>query len=122
MSSLQTYLLVNRRNRRQARHRQSLRQRTGRAGMGAGSLLVLAGIAVLLALGGLYAGLTYDLPSTATLPALLNPLDGLSLQPTRLYDRSGEHLLLTLENPGAARRYLPLDPTISGHLSPQLIQ
>ncbi len=56
-----------------------------------------------------YSGLTQGLPSPEALPALLNPPDGLLLQPTRLYDRSGEHLLLTLENPAATeRQYLYL--------------
>jgi membrane peptidoglycan carboxypeptidase len=33
------------------------------------------------------------------------------MQPTELYDRSGEHLILRLENPAInERRYLPLDP------------
>ena len=46
-----------------------------------------------------YAEITNDLPSIDRLPALLEPPDGLFLQPTRLYDRTGEHLLLTLINP-----------------------
>ena len=47
---------------------------------------------------------------------LLNPPDGLLLQPTRVYDRSGKHLLLTFAPNDAARRYLPLNPQSPQHL------
>ena len=36
-----------------------------------------------------YADVTRDLPSVEILPRLLNPPDGLLLQPTRIYDRTG---------------------------------
>jgi hypothetical protein len=42
-----------------------------------------------------YAEITRALPSTDILPRLLNPPDGLLLQPTRIYDRSGLQLLAT---------------------------
>lgn len=63
-----------------------------------------------------YADLTHDLPNIEYLPVLLNPPDGLLLQPTRLYDRSGEHLLQTLAPTDAPRRYLPLNPQSPQHL------
>ena len=70
------------------------------------SILGLLGAMVLVLA---YSGLTQGLPSPEALPALLNPPDGVLLQPTRLYDRSGEHLLLTLENPAATgQQYLYL--------------
>ncbi len=53
---------------------------------------------------------------------LLNPQQGQLLQPTRLYDRTGQQLLLTLENPGIPRRYLAVDPDQAEHFSPQLVQ
>jgi membrane peptidoglycan carboxypeptidase len=65
----------------------------------AASLSVVLGIfASLLA----YSNLTADLPSIESIPARLEPPYGTWLQPTRLYDRSGEHVILTLQNPGAA--------------------
>ncbi len=70
----------------------------------------------------LYAGLTSDLPSISQLPALLNPDDGLLMQPTRLYDRTGQHLLYTVQDAGTARKYLVFDPQKPDHLSPFLIQ
>jgi membrane peptidoglycan carboxypeptidase len=51
-----------------------------------------------------YIELVQGLPSMETLPALLNPPNGLLLQPTRIYDRSGTHVLLTLQNPAVANR------------------
>jgi len=57
-----------------------------------------------------YAQLTRDLPSVEVLPALLQPPLGQNLEPTRLYDRSGRHILLTLQNPAAAEsHYLPVE-------------
>jgi len=68
----------------------------------------------------LYAGLVKNLPSLDVLPDLLNPDQGLLMQPTRLYDRSGQKLLRSLENPGISRRYLYLDTTRADHFSPEL--
>ncbi len=78
----------------QRRARLSGFKRTG-LGLGIISSLLLA---VLILLGALaYADLTRDLPNVALLPTLLNPPDGLLLQPTRVLDRTGEHLLMTFE-------------------------
>ena len=91
-------------------------------GLGCSALISILGVlgAMLLVLA--YSNLTQGLPSPEALPALLtfdyerHPPNGgdcsttqVLLQPTRLYDRSGEHLLLTLENPAATgRQYLYL--------------
>jgi len=79
-------------------------------------------MAALLILGGGlgYAELTHDLPSIEHLPILLNPPDALLLQPTRLYDRTGEHLLLTLAPDESPRRYLPINPQNPQHLPKEL--
>lgn len=67
-------------------------------------------IALAILAGGLaYADLTHDLPNVEYLRVLLNPPDGLLLQPTRLYDRTGKHLLLSLAPTDSPRRYLPLN-------------
>jgi membrane peptidoglycan carboxypeptidase len=85
-------------------------------GVGFGILLSLL-LAFLILLAGLaYADLTRGLPNADILPVLLNPPDGLLLQPTRVYDRSGKHLLLTFAPNDAARRYLPLNPQSPQHL------
>src|SRR5512142_104236 len=119
-----TSVVLSRRNR--LKERQGSRRRwrlMGGVGLG---ILVSILVAILILLGALaYADLTRDLPNVALLPALLNPPDGLLLQPTRVYDRTGQHLLFTFssESPSAAapaaagedatsapglRRYIPL--------------
>ena len=84
-------------------------------------MLSLALVVAAIALGAVYASLTSNLPSLSTLPVLLDAHTGQLLQPTRLYDRSGKHVLYSLENPGITRRYLGLDPNLPEHLSPQLV-
>ncbi len=98
-------------------------------GIGLGILLTIA-VALLILLSALaYADLTRDLPNVEVVPALLNPPDGLLLQPTRLYDRTGQHVLLSFsteaQNVGAytaednapgLRRYIPLSDAAPQHL------
>jgi len=70
----------------------------------------------------IYLALVRNLPSIDTLPSLLDPPDGILLEPTRLYDRTGYHVLLTLENPaGAGRKYLPLDEAGTDFIPESLI-
>ncbi len=66
--------------------------------------LLVTGLALAILLAGLiisgafaYASLTANLPSVDLLPALLEPPNGSLLQPTRIYDRTGEHLLIRAE-------------------------
>lgn len=89
----------------------------GWAGLSCSALLSLSAALGVVALVLTFNSLTQGLPSLESLPALLDPPVGLLLQPTRLYDRSGEHLLLTLQNPAAAGgQYLPVEH--SGSHSP----
>jgi membrane peptidoglycan carboxypeptidase len=83
---------------------------------GVGIIIALMASLLLLAAGLAYANLTHDLPNIESLPILLNPPDGLLLQPTRIYDRSGQHLLATLAPTDETRRYLPLNPQSPQHL------
>ncbi|MFH1186433.1 MAG: transglycosylase domain-containing protein [Chloroflexota bacterium] len=104
---------------RRDRRREDRRARERRWRASAVALGIVASIAAALSIlaGGLaYAGLTHDLPSIEYLPVLLNPPDGLLLQPTRLVDRTGEHLLLSLAPTDAPRRYVPLHPQSPQHL------
>ena len=56
-----------------------------------------------------YISLTRDLPALENIPTLLEPPNGLLLQPTRFYDRLGTHILLELEHPAVRERnYLHL--------------
>ena len=89
------------------------RRQSGRklaiAGLGAGAAITLLLAISVLTLTFAYAALTRALPSPEMLPALLEPPDGVFLQPTRIYDRQGKQVLATLAHPAASRKkYLPL--------------
>jgi membrane carboxypeptidase/penicillin-binding protein len=80
-----------------------------RLSFGIASAISLVAIVLLLAAALTYASLTSDLPSLDALPALLDPSTGLLRQPTRLVDRSGQNLLLTLAASEAERVFIPYD-------------
>lgn len=98
----------------------SFRRRMGRAMFGCAAFTLLALIAAALSLGFLYTYLTADLPAVSQIQSLLDSQNGPLMEPTRIYDRTGHTLLLSLENPGIPRRYLYLDPNKSPHFSPEL--
>ena len=81
--------------------------------------IVLAVLIVSTALA--YADITRNLPSTDILPHLLNPPDGLLLQPTRIYDRSGLNLLYTFSTEESARRYLSINESSPQHIPQELV-
>jgi len=108
-----------RRNRRDLARR-SAEGRALRAGFGFGFVLSAFAAVLSLSLVLFYADLVRGLPPIAALPLMLDPQNGLLLQPTRLYDRTGQHLLATLAPDEAARQYLPLDPQASPHLPQSL--
>lgn len=120
MRRFETILLVkNRRMRRTAQHSRLLHgSRRFLWGLLAGGLFLIA-LAV-LGLSFFYTQLTAGLPSVYSLQSLLDPVSGVLAQPTRLYDRSGKVVLLTLENPGVPRRYLHLKPG-NGEAFPPLL-
>jgi membrane carboxypeptidase/penicillin-binding protein len=87
------------------------------------SLLVSVLVAV-TAIGSAlaYADLTRDLPPVESLPALLEPPNGSLLGATRLYDRTGEHLIQVLQNPASSvRTYLPYKEDPDGKHLPQTL-
>lgn len=122
MRHIQLSSLVDRRRRRKLATTRSLNQRLVRLGLGCGAFLLLSVVFLLLGAGVTYASLVKDLPSTGLLAEMLDPDTGWLMQPTRLYDRSGQKLLMSLENPGIQRRYLTLDPGREEHISPELIR
>jgi membrane peptidoglycan carboxypeptidase len=112
----ETTSLVRSRRARRLDQRRARESRLRMGGVGLGIVISLA-LALLILLAALaYADLTSDLPNVEILPTLLNPPDGLLLQPTRVYDRSGQHLLLTFANNDAPRRYIPLNAQAPQHL------
>lgn len=85
--------------------------------------MAIAGMAVLLLVLGLaFADFSSGLPSLSQIPSLLDRENGLLLQPTRFYDRTGTHLIFELGQTGSERRFLSIDPTQPDHFSPQLTQ
>ncbi|MGW8249821.1 MAG: hypothetical protein ACWGO1_04200, partial [Anaerolineales bacterium] len=94
----------------------------GRIGLGCATLLSL-----IIALSGVlasfvYVELTRDLPPLETLPLLVDQPQGVLYQPTRLYDRTGEHLIFSLENPAATdRQFLTLDSSLPNHIPESLV-
>lgn len=99
-------------HRRQKRRLIAGRNPAGKSGLGCSLLLSLMGAVTSLILVFAYLQVARDLPSVETIPQYLSPPNGLYLQPTRIYDRSGQNLLLELENVAGSRKYLPLvDPT-----------
>lgn len=90
--------------------------------------ILSGGIVLSLILGSLiifgafaYADVTHNLPSTEILPRLLNPPDGLLLQPTRVYDRTGLHLLATFAPSQTPRRYIPISEQNAQHIPAALV-
>src|SRR5688572_6466201 len=97
-------ILRARRDRRLPRQRASESRRRN-AFHTVGMILSLSIAALIIAPAFAYVNLTRDLPSAEILPILLNPPDGLLLQPTRIYDRTGENLLFTFAPNDSQRRY-----------------
>ena len=101
---------------RERRRAVSRRAPARKLALGCSGLLSLAIALFCLLLALEYTSLTRNLPSIENLPLLVDPPGGLYLQPTRFYDRSGEHLILELQNPaakGAQYLYFP-NPAAAG--------
>ncbi len=100
--------IVHRRRERKADARRRRESRLRAAGLGLGYLFSIALAIAIFASVLAYADLTRDLPSIEQLPILLNQTDGLLLQPTRVYDRTGGQIIFTLAPTDSQRVYLPL--------------
>jgi len=115
-----TPILRARRERRLAKQNErSARRRGVLLTFGMIFSLVLAALIIVSALG--YADVTRDLPSVEILPRLLNPPDGMLLQPTRIYDRSGLQLLYTFAPVETPRRYIPINEQNPQHIPSELV-
>jgi membrane peptidoglycan carboxypeptidase len=79
-------------------------------GLGGALLASLVTVILTATVAWFYFDLVRDLPSVEILPSLLDPPNGILLQPTRLYDRTHTHVILTLENPAATgKQYISLE-------------
>jgi membrane peptidoglycan carboxypeptidase len=88
--------IISQRRERHQHTQKSFSRRILNSTLGLGLILSIAATIAILAGTWFYANLTSDLPSVQMLPILLNPENGTLLQPTRLYDRSGQQLLYTI--------------------------
>jgi len=114
-----TPILRARRERRLVHQRISA-SRTRNSLLSIGIIFSLLMGACLLTTAFSYVNLTHDLPSIDILPQLLNPPDGLLLQPTRIYDRTRKNVLFTFAPNDAPRRYIPLSEMNPQHLPKSL--
>ena len=110
---------------RARRERRLTRQRFNEARrrnvfLSAGMILSLLIAALIITTAFAYVNLTTDLPSIEILPTLFNPPDGLLLQPTRIYDRTGKQVLFTFAPNDSPRRYIPLSDTNPQYLPQSL--
>ncbi|MCE9644555.1 MAG: transglycosylase domain-containing protein [Chloroflexi bacterium] len=114
-------ILRSRRERRLEKQRISSSRLRGVL-LSVGMLLSLV-LGVLILLGAFaYADITRDLPSVEILPRLFNPPDGLLLEPTHVYDRTGLQLLYTFAPANVPRRYIPVNEQNPQHIPPNLIE
>jgi membrane peptidoglycan carboxypeptidase len=90
--------------------------------LGCAAVILLGMVAGLVSLSLVFTILVKDIPSLDQLPVLLDAQDGQLMQPTRIYDRTGQKVISTLENPGVPRKYLSLDPNQPDHFSPELVR
>ena len=113
-------ILRARRERRLAKQRAASNRTRGTL-LTVGTVLSLL-LAALIILGAFaYADITRDLPSVEILPVLLNPPNGLLLQPTRIYDRTGLQLLYTFSPTDKTRRYIPINKQNPQHIPENFI-
>lgn len=112
-------ILRARRDRRLARQR-AKEARSSNLLLSAGMILCIVIAALIIATAFTYVSLTRDLPSIQILPTLLNPPDGLLLQPTRIFDRTGKNVLFTFAPNDSPRRYIPLSDTNPQYLPKSL--
>lgn len=119
MQELTPILRARRERRLNRQNQRSSRTRGALLGVGMVFSILLAALIIFTALA--YADVTRDLPSVDVLPHLLNPPDGLLLQPTRIYDRTGLQLLYTFSPSETPRRYIPINEQNPQHIPPSLV-
>ncbi len=108
MSAIQQ--LIKSRHRREERNQNRLLRRLGGIVFFVGLIFSVFISLSIIALSFIFADLSKNLPSLETLPLILGPHNGELLRSSRLYDRTGEHLVAILENSGAhGRQYLSLE-------------
>ena len=104
MEKPSNFLISRKSNRRQGRSNP-----LGLIGFLLAALLSIVGAAGVILGVNRYAEVTQDLPAPESLQALLDPVSGLLLVPTRIVDRTGQTELWRFENPLiSSRRYVSI--------------
>ncbi len=119
MKDLTPILRARRERRLNRQNQRSSRTRNVLLSVGMVFSILLAVVIISTALS--YADITRSLPSVDILPNLLNPPNGLLLQPTRIYDRSGLNLLYTFSTDDSPRRYIPINEQNPQHVPQELV-
>lgn len=114
--------ILQRRRKRRIIQKQQRKARLIRTILTAGVTFTMLFAGIFLGIVAIYSAITYDLPSTKLLPELLNPQNGSLLQPSHIYDRSGENILLTFAPQDEPRSYISLDQALPLHIPPSLIK
>ncbi|MBW8011222.1 MAG: hypothetical protein FVQ83_08285 [Chloroflexi bacterium] len=96
--------VIGQRRKRREKQSKTASKRFGRLGVILLTVLGVLAAVVVVPVALAYADLTQGLPSLDSLPLMLEPPTGYMLHPTRLYDRSGEQVILTLEHPAASEK------------------
>lgn len=86
---------------RQSRNKRERLFPWGDVGLGTALCISLLMVVIIIIGAWFYLDLIRGQPTIYDLPRLLEPPDGSMLQPTRFYDRAGQHVIVSLENPAA---------------------
>lgn len=111
---MRTSQIIAQREAKRARQRRSL---GGAAGLSFSTFLSLAVAAAIFLGAAVYIDISQGLPPVDSLPLLVEAADGEPIPPTRIYDRTGQHLLAELTPAGIEREYLRLED-----ISPEMIE
>jgi membrane peptidoglycan carboxypeptidase len=115
--------IIKSRQRRSLRSRSRFTQQISQFALGIGIITSLLISLCIIALTFTISSLSQYLPSLETLPILLDSRDGKLHEPTRLFDRSGEHIIAILENLSARdKKYLSIGEDQPDHIPPSLVQ
>ena len=116
MSSSSTLNILRNRRRRHNEPTARLQAQGRTAGFGCVFLLGIFLLFITFSFVLTYRSITNDLPEPAEIETLLNPRDGILLQPTRVYARDGETLVQVFAPEDVPRRYIPLGIENPQHL------
>lgn len=115
--------IIRSRQRRKRRYHRSITNGLSHIALVLGVIICLLVSSAIIGTTIFLVSLTQSLPNPENLPLLFEPPGGQLLQPTRIYDRSGKHLIAILENSQATdRQYLYYNDKHPQKISSSLIK